>query len=1168
MSGPGFIHLRTHSDYSLVDSLMSPELLVAGAAERGMPAVALTDDSNLFGLIKYYQAARGRGLKPLAGADLWLESAVLEQPARLCALIRDDTGYHNLRLLISRAWQYNQQRGRAVVRREWLEELHEGLILLSGAAHGEIGQLLNASRGPAAAEQARWLHALAGDRFYLEVQRTGRPGDEDCLHATVALAGELQLPVVATNDVRFLTPEDFEAHEARVCINEGATLEDPRRTRRYSEQQYLRTPEEMAELFRDLPEALENSVEIARRCTLEITLGENHLPEFPIPEGRTVEEYLREESMAGLDERLASLGEPEGETPEERRARYQQRLDMELDIINSMGFPGYFLIVSDFIRWAKENGIPVGPGRGSGAGSLVAWALKITDLDPIRYDLLFERFLNPERVSMPDFDVDFCMEKRDRVIEYVADKYGREAVGQIVTFGTMAARAVVRDVARVQGKPYGMADKLSKMIPGAPGMTLQKALEEDETLREHIQGEEHQDQEAVREIWEMALRLEGLTRNVGKHAGGVVIAPGRLTDFSPLHCDESGENLVTQYDKDDVEAAGLVKFDFLGLKTLTIIDWALKAANERRAREGQDPLTAEEIPLDDPETFAMLCRGATTAVFQLESQGMKELIKKLRPDSFEDIIALVALYRPGPLESGMVDNFVNRKHGREPVAYPDPKYQHEVLKPILEPTYGVILYQEQVMQIARDMAGYSLGQADLLRRAMGKKKAEEMARQRDAFRQGALDKGIDADLAMKIFDLVEKFAGYGFNKSHSAAYALVACQTAWLKCHYPAEFMAAVISAEMHNTDKVVTFIDECKDMGLRVLPPDVNSCGWRFTVNPDGDIVYGLGAIKGLGEGPIESIVQARADAGPFRDLFDFCRRVDLRKVNRRALESLVRAGALDHLGPGGDHRDRATLMASLGDAILAAEQDARNRDQGIGDLFGAGDDTADEGMPVEWSHARTWSDDARLQAEKDTIGLFLTGHPVDQYEPELDNFVSARLAALRPTGRGEAATVAGLVVVMRVARSKRSGAPMAFLTLDDKTGRVEVSVFGEAFAQYQALLQKDALLVVSGSVRPDDYSGGLSVVANEILDIRRAREFWARRLMLEPDLCGELPDTLGHMLSPYRGGRCPVALRLRHARGEGLLWLGDEWKVTPEEALLEDLRQRFGDEAVRVEY
>ncbi|KAF0807251.1 DNA polymerase III subunit alpha [Alcanivorax sp. S71-1-4] len=1166
MSTPAFIHLRVHTDYSLVDGVVRVKPLVKQCVSRQMPAVAVTDDSNLFCLIKFYKSAQGAGIKPIAGADIWLESTVLEEPARLCALVQNGTGYQNLTLLISRAWQHNQQRGRAVVRREWLDELHEGLIFLSAARQGEIGQLLLAGKQDEATEVAEGFRALCGDRFYIEVQRTSRPGDENCLHASVALASALDLPVVATNDVRFLRQEDFEAHEARVCIHDGAAIDDPRRPRKYSDQQYLKSAEEMAELFSDLPEALANTVEIARRCSLDIRLNENFLPDFPIPDGYTIEQFIQEESRRGLDKRLALILDPAADDYAARRKEYEDRLQFELDTINSMGFPGYFLIVSDFIRWAKENGVPVGPGRGSGAGSLVAYSLEITDLDPIEYDLLFERFLNPERVSMPDFDVDFCMDGRDRVIAYVADKYGRAAVGQIITFGTMAAKAVVRDVARVQGKPYGLADRLSKMIPPTPGMTLEKALEQEEVLRDFLNNSENSDQESAAEIWEMALKLEGLTRNVGKHAGGVVIAPGQLTDFAPLHCDEEGENLVTQFDKDDVEAAGLVKFDFLGLKTLTIIDWAVKAVNLRRAREGEAPLDITQIPLEDSPSFELLKRGETTAVFQLESQGMKELIKKLKPDVFEDIIALVALYRPGPLESGMVDNFINRKHGREPLAYPDPQYQHELLKPILEPTYGVILYQEQVMQIAQVLAGYSLGGADMLRRAMGKKKPEEMAKQREVFEEGARNKGIDGDLAIKIFDLVEKFAGYGFNKSHSAAYALVAYQTAWLKVHYPAEFMAAVISADMQNTDKVVTFIDECKSMGLNVLPPDVNSCGYRFTVNRDGDIVYGLGAIKGLGEGPIDAIVQAREQGVVFDDLFDFCRRVDMKRINRRSMEALVRAGALDKLGPTQHHRDRAILMASLADATQAAEQDARNAEAGMSDLFGGGAEVS--ATPVAWKQARTWNDDLRLNGERDTLGLFLTGHPIDQFEREVERFVSARLNSLTPTGKGEAATIAGLVVAMRITRSKRSGERMAFLTLDDKTGRVEVSVFGRTFAQYGDMVQKDVLLVVRGGVRHDDYTGGFSMSADEILDIGRARAMFARRLMVQAEVAAQLPNELRAALVPYVGGGCPVALRLRHPEGRGMLWLGDEWRVNPEQALLDDLRNRFGEQAVAVEY
>lgn len=1162
-----FIHLRLHTDYSLVDGVVRVKQLVKRAAALDFPAIGVTDDSNLFGLIKFYKAAQGMGIKPIVGADIWLESEHLEEPARLCALVQNNDGYQNLVLLISRAWQLNQQRGRALIKREWVAELSDGLLFLSCGRHGEIGQLLINGKLDDAAAVAQYYKTLVGDRFYLEVQRTSRSGDEDCLHASVTLADQLDIPLVATNDVRFIDSEDFEAHEARVCIRESSALDDPRRARRYSDQQYLKSAEEMCELFSDLPEALENTVEIARRCNLDITLGKNFLPDFPTPDGQSIEQFIESDSKAGLDKRLETILDKNSEDYAIRRAEYDDRLQFELKIINDMGFPGYFLIVSDFIRWAKENEVPVGPGRGSGAGSLVAYALEITDLDPIEYDLLFERFLNPERVSMPDFDVDFCMDKRDRVINYVAQKYGREAVGQIITFGTMAAKAVVRDVARVQGKPYGLADRLSKMIPPTPGMTLSKAIEEEESLRDMLENDG--DKDALNEIMEMAFKLEGLTRNTGKHAGGVVIAPGKLTDFAPLHCDELGENLVTQYDKDDVESAGLVKFDFLGLKTLTIIDWAVRAANSKNQRLGEPLIDITKIPLDDTPSFDLLKSGETTAVFQLESEGMKGLIRKLKPDVFEDIIALVALYRPGPLESGMVDNFINRKHGREPLAYPDPKYQHEWLKPILEPTYGVILYQEQVMQIAQELAAYSLGAADLLRRAMGKKKPEEMEKQREFFRDGAVSKGVDADLAMKIFDLVEKFAGYGFNKSHSAAYALVAYQTAWLKAHYPAEFMAAVISAEMHNTDKVVTFIDECRHMDIKVLPPDVNTCGYRFTANEDNDVVYGLGAIKGLGEGPIEAIVSARGDQNePFTDLFDFCRRIDLKKMNRRSLEALVRAGALDQLAPEKAVDDRATLMATLPDAIQAAEQDARNAEAGMNDMFGGEAEVSV--TEVSWQRVRPWKVDVRLQGEKDTLGLFLTGHPIDQFEAELRNMVSTRVAHLQPTDRGKVSVIAGQVVQLRQTRSKQSGDRMAFITLDDKTGRVEVSVFGEAFKQYGDLLQQDVVLVIRGGVRRRDRGEDsfLTMIADEILDMRRARESFARRLVLNVPVRDALPQELKDILTPYRGGSCPVALTLSHALGKGTMLLGDDWKVAPEEALLEDLRNRFGSDTVALQY
>ncbi|MDX5328402.1 MAG: DNA polymerase III subunit alpha, partial [Marinobacter sp.] len=822
-----FVHLRVHSEYSMVDGLVRVKPLIGRVAELGMPAVGLTEQSNMCSLVRFYKAAMGAGVKPIIGADLWLENPEEpENPFRLTLLARNNDGYLNLTEIISLGYTEGQRYGKPIIRKAWLEARPAGLIALSGAKMGDVGKALLAGKPELARERAEYWMNLYPGSYYLELQRTGRAGDEDCLHMSVELAAELGLPVVATNDVHFLQADDFEAHEARVCIGESRTLDDPRRDRRFSDQQYLRSAEEMIELFSDIPEAVENTVEIAKRCSVKVRMGEYFLPNYPIPDGMTMDDYFRHVSEEGLEMRLAKTLSKDDPEYDQKREEYYKRLKFELDIIIQMGFPGYFLIVMDFIKWAKNNGVPVGPGRGSGAGSLVAYALLITDLDPLEYDLLFERFLNPERVSMPDFDVDFCMEGRDRVIEYTAQKYGREAVSQIITFGTLAAKAVVRDVARVQGKSYGLADKLSKLIPFEVGMTLNKAIEQEPQLKEFLE----QDEEA-QEIWEMALKLEGVCRNAGKHAGGVVIAPTKITDFSPLYCDDEGGSLVTQFDKGDVEDAGLVKFDFLGLRTLTIIKWALNMINPRRQERGLGDLDISTIPLDDKPSFDLLKKAETTAVFQLESRGMKDLIRRLQPDSLEDMIALVALFRPGPLQSGMVDDFIDRKHGRQPLSYPHPDYQYEGLKPVLEPTYGVILYQEQVMQIAQVMAGYTLGGADMLRRAMGKKKPEEMEKQKAIFLDGCENNGIDKTLAENIFDLVEKFAGYGFNKSHSAAYALVSYQTLWLKTHYPAEFMAAVLTADMQNTDKVVTLVEECRNMKLDLLVPDVSRSEYTFTV-------------------------------------------------------------------------------------------------------------------------------------------------------------------------------------------------------------------------------------------------------------------------------------------------------------------------------------------------
>ncbi|MGO2131293.1 MAG: DNA polymerase III subunit alpha [Halomonas sp.] len=1163
---PPFVHLRVHSEFSLVDGLVRLKPLVKTALALGVPALTLTDETNLFGLVKFYRGTQSAGLKPIIGSDLWLANVHdAARPYRLTLLAMNNTGYRNLTELISRGWMEGQQGGRTLLQRDWVLAQSEGLIVLSGGREGDVGRHLLGDHPVEARELLdQWKAAFPG-RYYLELTRTGRPLEEDCVHLSVALAEQTGTPVVATNDVRFLERDDYWAHETRVAIGEGRALDDPRRERRYSEEQYFKSPQEMAELFADIPEALENSLMIASRCSVDVRLGEIFLPDFGIPEGMTLDEYFRQVSYQGLDERLDVLF-PVSEYPRdgqqyaEIEARYRERLDFELNVIIQMGFPGYFLIVMDFIQWAKDNRVPVGPGRGSGAGSLVAYAQKITDLDPIGYDLLFERFLNPERVSMPDFDVDFCMEKRDSVIEYVAERYGRDAVSQIVTFGTMAAKAVVRDVARAQGKPYSLGDKLSKLIPFEVGMTLAKAIEAEPALKEFIN-----DDEEAEEIWEMALKLEGTTRGTGKHAGGVVIAPTRLTDFAPLLCDEDGSGLVVQFDKDDIEEAGLVKFDFLGLRTLTIIDWALEMVDKVRATEGLPSLNIDAIPLDDAATFEMLKKADTTAVFQLESRGMKELIKRLQPDSLDDMIALVALFRPGPLQSGMVDDFINRKHGRAEVAYPHPEYQHELLKPVLEPTYGIILYQEQVMQIAQVMAGYSLGQADMLRRAMGKKKPEEMAKQRAGFMEGCEANGISRELSGNLFDLVEKFAGYGFNKSHSAAYALVSYQTAWLKTHYPGPFMAAVMSTEMDNLDKVVPLIEDCRRLNLTVTPPDVNVGGYKFTVDDQARVVYGLGAIRGVGEGPIGAIVEAREAGGPFSDLFDFCRRLDPRRMNKRTLEALIRSGALDNLGP-----SRAILAAATADALKAASQAQTNQNIGMVDMFGDAFVEQETGeLYAPYGDVRDWSDKQRLSGEKDTLGLYLTGHPIDEYESELARFVSTRISDLKPSR--ESQRVAGLVVGMRTMKSKR-GDTMAFLTLDDRTGRIEASLFGEMFEAMRGRLEGDQVLIVEGEVSSDDYSGGLRLRGKDVTPMVDARARFGDAVEVSLDgsqVNGKLVEQLRDSLTPHLSeAGLPVRLRYRNAQAGGWMTLANAWKVMPADELLLALNEVQGQDGVRLKY
>ncbi|MDF5704445.1 DNA polymerase III subunit alpha [Aeromonas hydrophila subsp. hydrophila] len=1156
MADPRFIHLRVHTDFSMVDGLQKINPIVGAAAADNMPAIALTDQMNMCGLVRFYGAAHGKGVKPIVGADFWVQSDELgDEQFRLTLLAMDNDGYQNITLLISRGYQRGHVQGRPVIDKAWLAEHAKGVIVLSGGREGDVGKFLLKGNRQMTEQCLAFYQSHFPDAYYLELLRTGRPDEEVYLHMAVAIATEFALPVVATNEVVFLTAEDFDAHEIRVAIHDGYTLMDKRRPRRYSPQQYLRSQEEMAELFADIPEALENTVEIAKRCNVTVRLGEYFLPNFPTGD-MTTEDFLVMKSKEGLEERLEFLF-PDPAVRAERRPEYDERLDIELKVINQMGFPGYFLIVMEFIQWSKDNGIPVGPGRGSGAGSLVAYALKITDLDPLEFDLLFERFLNPERVSMPDFDVDFCMDRRDEVIDHVSEMYGREAVSQIITFGSMAAKAVVRDVGRVLGHAYGFVDRISKLIPPDPGMTLAKAFEAEPKLPELYE----QDEE-VKDLIDMARRLEGVVRNAGKHAGGVVIAPTKITDFAPLYCDDEGHHPVTQFDKNDVEYAGLVKFDFLGLRTLTIIDWALGMINPRLAKEGKPPVDIAAIPIDDKRSFDLLQRYETTAVFQLESRGMKDLIKRLQPDCFEDMIALVALFRPGPLQSGMVDNFIERKHGKEAISYPDEKWQHESLKPILEPTYGIILYQEQVMQIAQTLAGYTLGGADMLRRAMGKKKPEEMAKQRAGFEEGAVKNGVDGELAMKIFDLVEKFAGYGFNKSHSAAYALVSYQTLWLKTHFPAEFMAAVMTADMDNTDKIVTLVDECQRMGLTVIPPDVNTGRYRFSVNEDGHIVYGIGAVKGVGEGPIDAILEARDRDGPFRDLFDFCNRVDIKKLNKRVMEKLILSGAMDRLGP-----HRAALMATLEEAMRAAEQHAKAQAVGQVDMFGVLTEEIDD-VKKAFANVPHWPDKVWLEGERETLGLYLTGHPINQYSGELRRYTSGRLCDLHPTSRDTVTTAAGLVIAARSMVTKR-GNKMGIFTLDDRSGRLDVTLFSEALEKYEELMQKDRILVVSGQVSFDDFSGGLKMSARELLDINDARERFARAIRIsldEQQIDDRFFPRLCEILEPARAGVCPVQVNYRRPGSRVRLTLGTEWRVTPTDQLIDDLRVLLGRERVEL--
>jgi len=1134
-----FVHLRLHTEFSIVDGTNRIDETIKAAAADHQPALAITDLNNLFGAIKFYKAARGAGVKPIIGGEIMLQGLGKDPGilSRVVVLVQSKQGYLNLCELLARAWTKNVVKAQAACKVEWLRDLGEGLIVLSGAQAGPVGQALVQGDAQRAADVALELASIFPHRFYIELQRAGRPDDEAHVAAAVQLAARLNLPVVATHPVQFTTEEDYEAHEARVCISEGEILGNQRRVRKFTREQYFKPQAQMEQLFADVPAAIANTMEIAKRCNLVLELGKPRLPDYPTPNGMPIEEYFRFASHEGLKERMLHLY-PDAAQREKEMPRYVQRLEFEINTILKMGFPGYFLIVGDFINWAKNNGCPVGPGRGSGAGSLVAYSLKITDLDPLQYNLLFERFLNPERVSMPDFDIDFCQSNRDRVIDYVKDKYGKDAVSQIATFGTMAARAAIRDVGRVLDMSYTFCDGISKLIPNKPGqhITIDGAIKVEPILAERLEKEDE-----VKTLLGLAQKLEGLTRNVGMHAGGVLIAPGKLTDFTPLYQQPGSDSAVSQYDKDDVEAAGLVKFDFLGLATLTILEIAKDFIRARH--KGQEQFVFENVPLDDPHTYKLFADGKTEAVFQFESRGMQGMLRDAKPTRLEDLIALNALYRPGPMD--LIPTFVARKNGREQVEYP-----HPLVAEMLSETYGIMVYQEQVMQTAQILGGYSLGGADLLRRAMGKKKAEEMAEHRQIFRDGAAKNGIGEEKADEIFDLMEKFAGYGFNKSHAAAYSLLAYHTGWLKVHYTAEFFCANMTVEMDDTDKLkVLFEDAQKNFGLSFEPPDVNRGVYRFEPVSDKVIRYGLGAVKGTGQQAIEAIARAREEGGPFSSLYDFCVRVDRTRINKRTVEALIKAGAFDSL-----QLNRASMVASIDRAFDFANATEANANQG--GLFDTGDSHAASTQEPPLVEAVPWGVKERLTFEKTAVGFYLSGHLFDEVALEVRRFAKRQIDELIDTR--EPQLLAGIVSDFRVINGQRG--KLALFKLDDKSAMIEATADEAVINANRHLLKDDELIIVMAKMQPDRFSGGFRLSINQVWDLATARCRFGKFLRVAvngkaPDirrLVKEFPPRreLSEQGELVRG--LGVRLWVKRDQAVAELQLGEEAKFFPSDAAL----------------
>lgn len=1154
-----YVHLNCHSEYSIIDGILRLKPFIAKIKKFGMHSVALTDQSNLFAMIKFYKIAINMGIKPIIGSDIWFKSSnhfvsssidnKNNNYYRLTLLCQNELGLNNLMQLISRSYN-NWEDNKPFVNQEWLfkEKLHTGLIAIAPMFDSDITHALLEDNFALATNLATNWSELFENRFYLAITRIGKSIEESIISKILHIANHI-IPIVASFEVRFLEPEDFIAHEARICINQGLRLDDSERKTTYTNRQYLKNPDAMHNLFLDLPTALINSQEIAKRCNVNLNLGKTYLPEYKTPKNLSEYEYLTKLAIEGLMQRLNCTDY--AKLPEQ----YTARLNIELSVINSMGFAGYFLIVADIIQWSLKNDIPVGPGRGSGAGSLVAFALFITNINPLSYGLLFERFLNPERVSMPDFDIDFCIYGRDFVIDYVAKKYGQDSVAQIITYGTMAAKAAIRDIGRVLGCPYSFVDQIAKLIPLEIGMTITKALEQEAILKT-----KYEEDDEVKSIIDLAIKLEGIIRNVGKHAGGLVISPKPIVNFSPLYFEANNSSPVTQFDKNDIEDIGLVKFDFLGLKTLTIIDLAVKSINKHLNNFNQNTLTQKQklninhIPLNDPATFNLLSDGNTIAVFQLESRGMRELTIKLQPSCFEDLIAIGALYRPGPLQSGMVDDFINRKRGKDAIQYPHPD-----LTSILESTYGVIVYQEQVMQIAQVLAGYTLGAADLLRRAMGKKKPEEMAKQRKIFVQGVCNLDLNREESSKlgvenagsIFNLIDKFAGYGFNKSHAAAYALITYQTAWLKTHYPADFMAAVLSLDLNNTDKIIMFIVDCRKFKIKIASPNINTCEYRFIATGSKEINYGLGAIKGVGEIAINHIIAAR-QSGEFKDLLDLCLRVDLHKISRKTLESLIKSGALDCF-----NLHRAALLHYL-EIVIKITNKSQQRSSKQLDLFS--NDTKNlyktdlQFLPdicPKWDHQQI------LLEEKKALGFYFSNHPITEFEDQLSKLGVIKFNQANLNKKIQ--KFAGSIVAIRLTRTKK-GDKMAFITLDDAIERQDILIFADLYQTHKELLKKDQLIIIEGEVTRDNFTGGFKIKCNKIINFYETFKKMINNLtiILNPLVShAQIVTEKIKQIIHKNPGNCPLVLHYHKAGTLTTIKLGDNWSVDPKKQLITDLKK-----------